>query len=250
VAQRTIAIAVGTIAAIAAFELLLASRYFVAELAGALAIAWLMDGGRVSWRLGVAAVVIGVAVFAGVQVLRAWDQARGQELAFVLERTVNRVVLVQPRTLDAIMTAIPAEEPFLGGLGWLRRLGPLFGREVPNLGYWIYPRVVDGGQLVAGYAAPGLIGEAWANLGWAGLALFAVLGAGAERLAALARACPGQADRTAAVLLVLFVARTHALGLGGLAVVAVLVIGWRALAAPGGRLAGNLRGGISWRSLE
>ena len=195
-----------------------------------------------------AAIAIGAVLFGGVQILRAYDQAQGQELAFAVERTVNRVLLVQPRTLDAIMTAIPADEPFFGGLGWLRRLGPVFGREVPNLGYWIYPRVVGDAQAVAGYAAPGLIGEAWANFGWAGLALFAALGAVAERLAALIARRPGQADRVAAALLVLFMARTHALGLGGLAILVVLVVGWRIVAASGGGLGGRLRAVLAWRS--
>ncbi|MHB8891171.1 MAG: hypothetical protein ACYC65_03915, partial [Candidatus Limnocylindrales bacterium] len=247
-ARRTTAIAVALVAAIAVFDLLLASRYFVAELAGALAIGWLLGGGRVRWRVAAAAIAIGAVLFGGVQILRAYDQAQGQELAFAVERTVNRVLLVQPRTLDAIMTAIPADEPFFGGLGWLRRLGPVFGREVPNLGYWIYPRVVGDAQAVAGYAAPGLIGEAWANFGWAGLALFAALGAVAERLAALIARRPGQADRVAAALLVLFMARTHALGLGGLAVLVVLIVGWRIVAASADGLGGSLRAVLAWRS--
>jgi len=247
-ARETTAVAVALVAAIAVFDLLLASRYFVAELAGALAIGWLLGGGRVQWRVAAAAIAIGAVLFGGVQILRAYDQAQGQELAFAIERTVNRVLLVQPRTLDAIMTAIPADEPFFGGLGWLRRLGPVFGREVPNLGYWIYPRVVGDAQAVAGYAAPGLIGEAWANFGWAGLALFAALGAVAERLAALIARRPGHADRVAAALLVLFIARTHALGLGGLAVLVVLVVGWRIVVAWGGGLGGSLRAVLAWRS--
>jgi hypothetical protein len=246
-ARRTAVIAAVVVAAIAGFELLLASRYFVAELAGAMVIGWLLGGGRMSWRVAGTGVAIAVVVFGGVQVLRAWDEARGRELAFVVDRTVNRVLLVQPRTLDAIMTAIPADEPFFGGLGWLRRLGPLLGHEVPNLGYWIYPRVVSGTQAVTGYAAPGLIGEAWANFGWAGLGLFAVLGAFAERLGVLIRRRTGQADLVAAALLVLFLARTHALGLGGLGVLVVLVIAWRVLVARSGGLGRDLRAALAWR---
>ncbi len=246
-ARRIIVLAVIAIAGIGAFDLLLASRYFLAELAGAVAIGWLLGGGRIPGRIAVLVIVVGAGLFGGVGLLRAYDQAQGRELAFVAERTVNRVLLVQPRTLDAIMTAIPADQPFLAGLGWVRRLGPLLGRDIPNLGYWIYPHVVDGPQAVAGYAAPGLIGEAWANLGWFGVALFAALGAVAERLAALIRMRPRQSDRVAAALLVLFVARTHALGLGGLAVLVVLVVAWRLIAAPGAGLGRDLRAVLAWR---
>ena len=246
--RRAVAITTAVVASIAVFELLLASRYFVAELAGAMVIGWLLGGGRLSWRVAGAGVAIGAVVFGGVQVLRAWDEAQGRELAFLIERTISRVLLVQTRTLDAIMTAIPADEPFFAGLGWLRRLGPLLGREVPNLGYWIYPRVVADAQVVAGYAAPGLIGEAWANFGWAGLGLFAALGAFAERLAALIQRRRGQADLVAAALLVLFLARTHALGLGGLGVLVVLVAAWRLIVAGRDGLFGSLRRTFSWRS--
>ena len=85
------------------------------------------------------------------------------------ERTVNRVLLIQPRTLEALQATIPAEQPFFGGLTWVRRIGPAVGRpDIPNLGYWIYPRLFPG-QEPPGYAAPGIIGEAWANFGAAGL---------------------------------------------------------------------------------
>ena len=80
---------------------------------------------------------------------------------------------------------IPADEPYFLGLTWLRRVGPLVGRDdIPNLGYWIYPHVVEAPQDVAGYAAPGLIGEAWANFGPGGVGLFVLFGFGLEALAA------------------------------------------------------------------
>ena len=153
-----------------------------------------------------------------------------------MERTVSRVLLVQPRTLDALMDAIPAETPFFAGLTWLRRLGPLVGRDdVPNLGYWIYPRIFpDQDPTIRGYAAPGLIGEAWANLGLAGLVLFALLGLVLERLGTLiARRRSGEADLAAGALLVVILARTHALGIDGAAVLLALVVAWRLLAAAG-----------------
>src|SRR6185295_12105690 len=133
-----------------------------------------------------------------------------------------------------LQRVIPAEEPYFLGLTWLRRLGPALGREdIPNLGYWIYPRVVEGAQDTAGYAAPGLIGEAWANFGPAGLLLLVLLGILAERLGALVSARRSNAvDIVAGALLILFLARTHALGAGGLAILAAIVILWRLLAGP------------------
>jgi len=192
--------------------------------------------------------VVGAVLFMSVGILRAYDQAAGRELDFAAERTVNRILLIQPRTLDALQASIPAEEPFFGGLTWLRRLGPLFGREdIPNLGYWIYPRLFPD-QATAGYAAPGLVGEAWANFGWFGLAIFAALGLLAERLGALIAARRRDiADIVAAALATLFLARTHALGLNGLLILVVLVAVWRVLVAPIGNLTKDLRAAAAWR---
>jgi hypothetical protein len=242
-------LAVGAVLAIAGFSVILASRYLIAELAAALFIAWLLAGRRVPTRVGVAVVAAGIVAFGGIQVLRAYDQARGNEVGFAVARSVNRIVLVQPRTVAALQRVIPAEEPYFLGLTWLRRLGPLFGRDdIPNLGYWIYPEVVSGAQETAGYAAPGLIGEAWANFGPAGLALFVALGAFAERLGALvARRRDTAVDIAAGALAILFLARTHALGLGGLAILIGLVVAWRILAGPLAGLGGTARDTIAWR---
>ena len=242
-------LAVGSILAIAGFTVILASRYLVAELAAVLFIAWLLAGRRVPARVGVAVVAAGIVAFGGIQVLRAYDQARGNEVGFAVARSVNRIVLVQPRTVAALERVIPAEEPYFLGLTWLRRLGPLLGRDdIPNLGYWIYPEVVSGAQETAGYAAPGLIGEAWANFGPAGLALFVALGAFAERLGALvARRREAAVDIAAGALAILFLARTHALGLGGLAILIGLVVAWRILAGPLAGLGGSARDAIAWR---
>jgi hypothetical protein len=120
--RRAVAIAVGVSVAIGLFDLMLASRYFLAELAGAIVLGWLLGGGRIRARVVLVLAIAGVAAFGGVGLLRAWGQAQGHELDFILTRTVNRVLLVQPRTLDAIMTAIPADHPFFAGLGWMRRL--------------------------------------------------------------------------------------------------------------------------------
>jgi hypothetical protein len=239
----------GAILAIGAFMVLLASRYLLAELAAVLVLAWLLAGRRIPVRLTIVLAALAIVGFAGIQVLRAYDQAAGNELGFAVGRTVNRIVLVQPRTLAALQQVIPAEEPYFLGLTWLHRLGPLVGRgDIPNLGYWIYPQVVEGAQDTAGYAAPGLIGEAWANFGPLGLLLFLILGALAERLGALlSYRRLTAADIAAGAMASLFLARTHALGLGGVAILIVLVLAWRLLAGPPAGLLGAVRQVAVWR---
>lgn len=250
--RRSRLLAATGIVAIAGFTVLLASRYLALELLAVLAIAWLLAGRRIPTRIAVALVAAAIIGFAGIQVLRAYDQAGGNELGFALERTANRLVLVQPRTLAALQEVIPGEEPYFLGLTWIHRLGPLVGRgDIPNLGYWIYPKVVEGPQETAGYAAPGLIGEAWANFGPAGLVLFAPLGILAERLGALVAERRRTAlDLVAGSLAILFLARTHALGLGGLAVLAALVLIWRLLAGPAAGLLGSIRQVFAWRTVR
>jgi hypothetical protein len=238
------------VAALIVLEIALASRYLAAELLAVLFIGIGLAGWRVRPRLVLAGALVAIVGFGGIQVLRAYDQAAGRELEFAMERTVNRVVLVQPRTLEALQAAIPAEQPYFAGLTWLRRLGPALGRpDIPNLGYWVYPRIFPG-QTPPGYAAPGLIGEAWANFGPLGLALFALLGVSAERLGAfLSRRRYATGDLIAGTLAVVFLARTHALGLNGLAFLLVLVAVWRIVAAGG--LAGTgsaLRDVLRWRA--
>jgi hypothetical protein len=247
--------ALAAVVAIAVFEVLLASRYLLAELGATIVLAWLLAGRRIPLAVAGGVLVAALVAFGGIQLLRAYDQAKHQEIDFVVDRTVNRIVLVQPRTLDALMEAIPKEHDYFLGLTWFRRLAPLLGRDdVPNLGYWIYPRVVQGDQVTSGYAAPGWLGEAWANFGWAGIGLFLALGAAVERLAALVAlrtrrgGLPGHADVAAAALAILFAARSHALGVAGLAILLVLVAAWRLLAAPPACVGRDLVRTLAWRS--
>ncbi|HEY7132403.1 MAG TPA: hypothetical protein VH440_09140 [Candidatus Limnocylindrales bacterium] len=243
-----IGVAVAVLAAIGA-ELALASRYLAAELIAAIVIGLALAARPLAGRILLGVAAAAVAVFVVVGVLRAYGEAGGNPLAFAAERSVNRIVLIQPRTLDAIQAAIPAEVPYFGGLTWFRRLAPLFGRDdVPNLGYWIYPRLFPD-QVTPGYAAPGLLGEAWANFGPAGVALVALLGVVAERLGALiARRRRALVDIAAASLAILFLARTHALGVNGLLVLAILVAVWRILAGPMPGLRADLARTLTWRA--
>ena len=236
--------------AVVGLEVAFASRYLAAELVAAVVIARGLDGRSIPRWLLLSGALASVLVFGGIQVLRAYDQAEGRELAFVIERTVNRVVLIQPRTIEALQAAIPAEQPPYGGLTWLHRLGPQFGRsDIPNLGYWIYERLYPN-QAIAGYAAPGLLGEAWANFAAAGIFLFALFGVAVERFGALiGRRRAGIADIAAGSLAILFIARTHALGLNGLVLLLCLVVIWRLLAGGGASdLLRDVRAVFAWRT--
>ena len=238
-----------SIGALLVFEVGLASRYLAVELLAALVIALGLVRLQVSWRALLITGVIAIAAFGGIQIARAYDQAAGRELAFAIERTVNRVVLIQPRTLEAFQAVIPAETQPFAGLTWLRRAGPLLGRDdIPNLGYWIYPRLFPN-QTTPGYAAPGLLGEAWANFAAAGFLLFFPFGVAVERLGSfVSRRRRGTADVVAGSLAILFVARTHALGLNGVVLLLVIVAAWRILAAGGVRgLGEDLRTTMRWR---
>jgi hypothetical protein len=231
-----------------AFTALLGSRYLPLELGAAVVLAWLLTGRRLPRRPTIAVGLLATVVFVGFGVARAPERVAGDPVGFAVERTVSRLFLLQPRTLAALQERIPAEEPHFLGATWLRRLGPLIGREIPNLGYWIYPRVVPGEQETAGYAAPGLLGEAWANFGVAGLGLFGLLGVLCERLGALvARRRNGIVDVAAGSLAILFVARTHALGLMGLTLLLALVLAWRWLAGADAGLGRDILAAARWR---
>ena len=230
------------------FTVSLGARYLPLELGATVVFAWLLSGRRLPGRQAIAVGVLAAIVFVAFGVVRAADRSAGDPVGFAVERTVSRLFLVQPRTLAALQDRIPAEEPHFLGATWLRRIGPLIGREIPNLGYWIYPRVVTGEQATAGYAAPGLLGEAWANFGIAGIGLFGLLGVFCERLGALVvHRRTRVVDVVAGSLAILFVVRTHALGLMGLGLLLALVLGWRWLAGPDGGLGRDLGAAARWR---
>jgi hypothetical protein len=98
-----------------ALDIILASRYLVAELLAVLLVGIGLAGWRLQPRRLAALALIAVLAFGGIQILRSYDQAAGRELAFAVERTINRVVLIQPRTLEALQAAIPAEQTVFRG---------------------------------------------------------------------------------------------------------------------------------------
>jgi hypothetical protein len=230
------------------FGLLLASRYLPLELIAIVFLAWLLAGRRVALRPAIAVAVGAAVLFVAILLVRNVERTDIRPLEFAAERTVSRVFLVQPRTLAALQQRIPAEQPYFLGLTWLRRMGPLIGRpDIPNLGYWIFPDVVAG-STDQGYAAPGLVGEAWANFGGAGLVLFVLLGIACERLGVVVAARRERVvDVVAGAMAIAFVARTHALGVLGLAVLLALVLVWRWVAGQDAGFLRTLAAAATWR---
>lgn len=224
-------IATAALLGVGGLEVLLASRALPFELTiEALLVAW-WAGRRPSKRIWLGLAAAGLVVFVGVQLIRVGSDYSFTSIAdgaaFAVRRTVDRVALIHPRTLEVVATTIPDEEPYFGGSTYVRRLGPLFGQEDrPSLGYWLYDRLFPGQP--GGFAAPGVAGEAWANAGPILVAaLMAALGALAIWLGrALGRLPGGPADRAFAALVVVALARTYATSLNGFLLTLAVTTGW------------------------
>jgi hypothetical protein len=209
----------------------LASRALVFELAiEALLVAW-WAGHRLSRRVWAVLAIVGLVVFVGVQLFRS-DPSRtfsgADDVAgFAVRRTVDRVLLIHPRTLEIVATTIPSQEPYFAGATYIHRLSILLGApERPSLGYWLYARLFP--SQPGGFAAPGVLGEAWANGGpiLAAVLLF-LLGVG-SRIAGgwLARLPSGAADRAFAAIVAVAIARSYATSLNGLLLTLAVTIAW------------------------
>ena len=237
--RREAWVAAVALVAVAGVEVLLASRALPFELAiGALLIAF-WAGRRPSKRTWVALGAAGLIMFVGVQLVRVGQEGgasgAGDPAAFAVRRTVDRVLLIHPRTLQVVVTTIPTAEPYFGGATYVRRLAPLLGLDGrPTLGYWLYERLFPGQP--GGFAAPGVAGEAWANAGpLLVAAIMAALGALAVWLGRmLARLPGGPVDRAFAALVVVAVARTYASSVNGFLLTLVVATGWWLVAS--GRL--------------
>jgi hypothetical protein len=224
-------IAAAALLGVGGLEVLLASRALPFELTiEALLIAW-WAGRRPSKRIWLGLAAAGLFVFVGVQLIRVGSDYSFSSIAdgaaFAVRRTVDRVVLIHPRTLEVVATTIPEEEPYFGGSTYVRRLAPLLGQdERPALGYWLYDRLFPGQP--GGFAAPGVAGEAWANAGPILVAaIMAALGALAIWLGRMLWRLPGgPADRAFAALVVIAVARTYATSLNGFLLTLAVATGW------------------------
>jgi hypothetical protein len=218
---------------------LTASRALPFELGAASIFLALWAGRRLARRTWLAIGAAALVFFVGVQLLRVSQEGGFRDLPdiaqFVVGRTVDRVALIQARSLDVVATRIPSEHPFYGGSTYLRWLATVRGEPPPTaLGYWIYERLYP--DQPGGFATPGILGELWAN---GGIPLVAVgmtlLGAIVQALGWLiSRLDRGAADRVFAALLVVAVARMYATSLNGFLLTAVVLLAWRiAVTLPG-----------------
>jgi hypothetical protein len=237
--RSRLACATVALAGVIGLEVLLASRALPFELvASALLIVW-WSGRRLrrtAWLgLGLGAAVL----FIGVLFLRMGPEASFRDpldaLGFIVDRTVGRVVLIQPQTVEVAVETIPDQEPYWAGATYLRRLGLLFGNAAdhPPLGTWLYSRLFPGAS--PAFAAPGILTEGWVNAGLPlALGLMFLLGLGAQGFGRLLGALgPGPADRAAAAVVTVALARTYATSLNGFLLSVAVTAAWWWLARPG-----------------
>jgi hypothetical protein len=225
------AVAAAALVGVAGLEVLLASRALPFELGVAALLIAFWAGRLPSIRGWIGLAAVGLVIFVGVLLLRVGPE-RGfsgpaDAATFAVRRTIDRVLLIHPRTLEVVASTIPADEPFFAGSTYLRRLAPALGiEERPSLGYWIYERLFP--DQPGGFAAPGVAAEAWANGGPPlAIALMAALGALAVWLGrAIGRLPGGPADRAFAAVVVVAVARTHATSLNGFLMTLAVAAGW------------------------
>jgi hypothetical protein len=233
----TASLAVGGVVAL---EVLLASRALPFELAlGIGLLAW-WNGRRVGARVAVALVAAGLVFFLGVLLARMGPEASFRDpldfLAFAADRTVGRVVMIQPESVDAAVQTIPAVEPYWAGATYLRRIASFLGQpdDHPPLGEWLYARMFPGAA--AAFAAPGILAEGWVNAGLPlALGLLVLVGLGAQWFgSALGHLGTGPADRAAAALVTVAIARTYATSLNGFLLTLAIAVAWWVLVRPGG----------------
>ena len=212
-------------------ELALASRALPLELAiEALLVAW-WAGRRMSARVAATLAAVALVLFVGVQLVRVGPEGGfsgpADVAGFVVKRTVDRVLIIHPRTLELVASEIPAHEPYFAGATYFRRIAVLLGQgERQALGYWIYERLFPGET--GGFAAPGVLGEAWANGGpffaFAIMVALGILAGAASRwLATLPR---GPTNVVFAALVAVAIARSYATSLNGLILTLAVTIAW------------------------
>jgi hypothetical protein len=238
--RRRLAAAALALGGVAGIEVLLASRALPFELAASgLLIVW-WSGRRLTrsaWvGLGAAAFVLFIGVlFARMSPSRSFSGPL-DTLEFVVDRTVGRIVMIQPRTVDIAVVTIPDLEPFWGGSTYFRRVGGLLGAadDHPPLGVWLYSRLFPNAP--PAFAAPGVLTEGWVNAGAVlAIGLMLLLGLGSQGFGkVLDRLGPGPADRAAAAIVTVAIVRTYATSLNGFLLTLGVTFGWWLLIRPGG----------------
>jgi hypothetical protein len=230
--SRTWALAVVVNAGLLLLMFLIASRALPFELAAEIILLALWAGRRVARRTWLALAMAALVFFVGVQLLRVSGNGGFRDLPdvakFTVVRTLDRVVFIQPRSLDIVARRIPRRHPFYAGSTYVRWLATLRGEPAPQaLGYWIYEQLYP--DQPGGFATPGVLGEFWANGGIPLVALgMGLLGAVVQMLGRLiARFDRGVADRVLAALLVVAVGRMYATSMNGFLLTLVVFVGWR-----------------------
>jgi hypothetical protein len=228
--------AAGT-SAVAALEVMAASRALPFELGVAALLIVLWAGRRFSARVWIAVALAAATLFLGVLFARMAPGAGFRDPVdaanFAVDRTIGRVVLIQPRTVEVIVATFPDDEDYLFGSTYVRWLAPLTGAErPPSLGSQLFEELFPG-EPPGGFAAPGLLGEGYANFGLVGaLGLMVALGALAAALGVMIPRWPADpATRTLAALLTVAILRTYATSLNGFLLTAGAAVGWWLLVA-------------------
>jgi hypothetical protein len=237
--DRNLSIAAGAaLAGVVVLEVAAASRALPLELGLAAVLVAVWAGRHVSrrgWFLVVAAAAL---VFFGVLFARVAPEGGFtgplDTAAFAVNRTVGRVALIHPRTIEVVVDVFPTEEPYLAGGSYVRWLAYVRGTEPPPpLGSELFERLFPT-EPPGGFAAPGLLAEAYANFGpvWA-LLLMVAVGAFAAWIGRwLSRASPSAATRAFAALIVVATLRTYATSLNGFVLTAGAALGWWILVEP------------------
>ena len=233
-------VAAAALGGVAGLEMALASRALPLELAiGTLLIAW-WAGRRLSLRVAAALAAGALVLFVGVQLLRVGPEGGFSSAAdvaeFAVRRTIDRVLLIHPKTLELVARDIPAREPYFGGATYVRRIAVLLGQEDrPALGYWIYERLFPGET--GGFAAPGVLGEAWANGGPVlSVVLMVALGVLAQVAGKkVALLPPGATNLAFAALVSVAIARSYATNLNGMLITLAVATAWWIATTPTGR---------------
>jgi hypothetical protein len=243
-------VAAAALAAVAALEVAAASRALPLELGLAALLVVLWAGRRVDGRGWILVAAAAGLVFFGVLFARVAPGGSFtgplDTVAFAMNRAIDRVMLIQPRTLEVVVDVYPTEAPYITGASYVRWLYYVRGIEAPPpLGSELFRRLFPD-EPPGGFASPGLLGEAYANFGpvWALLVMIGVGAAAAWMGRWLAHVPPDAATLTFASLVVVALLRTYATSLNGFLLTVGAAIGWWLLVdRNAGRLLAGMRSG-------